>query len=469
MSEKTGYIPKDQRKKILFLADDMRVTSGVGTMAREIIEGTAHRFNWVQVGAAMSHPEAGKMVDLSDAVNNELGMTDASVKIVPYNGYGDSRLIRQLLEIEKPDAVLHFTDPRYWIWLYQIEHEIRQKIPMFFYAIWDDLPYPYYNENFYRSDDWIGCISKQTYNIVKHVSRKEPREPWSLTYVPHGINTKRFGPLPADDTEMLEVRERLFGGKEVDYVVFYNSRNIRRKMTSDILLAFDTFMKTLPEEKRKKCRLVMHTQKVDEHGTDLPVVIRDVVPGIEPYVVFSDERIESKHINILYNIADVTINLSSNEGFGLGTCESMIAGTPIIVNVTGGLQDQCGFVNHDGEYLDPERDFTYEWGSNHDGRFLKHGDWAFPVFPVSRSLQGSPMTPYIFDDRASWNDAANRLMEVYLLGREERKRRGLLGRAYALGPGQFTAERMCELFIQDMERAWENWTPRKPFTLVSVK
>ena len=45
MSEKKGYIPKDQRKKILFLADDMRVTSGVGTMAREIIEGTAHHFN----------------------------------------------------------------------------------------------------------------------------------------------------------------------------------------------------------------------------------------------------------------------------------------------------------------------------------------------------------------------------------------------------------------------------------------
>ena len=119
---KNGYLPKDQRKKILFLADDMRVTSGVGTMAREIIEGTAHRYNWVQVGAAVSHPEVGKLIDMSEAINNETGLTDASVKIVPYNGYGDSRLIRQLLELEKPDAILHFTDPRYWIWLYQMEH-----------------------------------------------------------------------------------------------------------------------------------------------------------------------------------------------------------------------------------------------------------------------------------------------------------------------------------------------------------
>lgn len=468
MSEKKGYIPKDQRKKILFLSDDMRVTSGVGVMSREIIEGTAHRFNWVQVGAAVSHPEAGKIIDMSTAVNNETGLVDSDVKIVPYNGYGDSNLVRQLIEIEKPDAILHFTDPRYWIWLYQIEHEIRQKIPMFFYAIWDDLPYPYYNENFYRSDDWIGCISKQTYNIVKHVSRKEPRAPWSLSYTPHGINQKKYFPLSSDDKEMLEIRERLFDGQEVKYIVFYNSRNIRRKMTSDIILAFNHFMKQLPEEERKYCRLVLHTQPVDEHGTDLPVVIRDVTPDLEPYIIFSNERVEAKHINILYNIADVTINLSSNEGFGLGTCESIMAGTPIIVNVTGGLQDQCGFVNDNGEYLDPERDFTYEWGSNHDGRFKKHGEWAFPIWPVSRSLQGSPLTPYIFDDRCSWEEAGNRIMEVYNMPREERKRRGELGRQYALGPGMFTAEKMCELFIEQMENAWENWTPRKRFTLVKA-
>jgi len=465
---KTGYIPKDQRKKILFLSDDMRVTSGVGVMSREIIEGTAHRYNWVQVGAAVTHPEVGKILDMSEAVNNETGLTDASVKIYPCNGYGDSRMIRHLMETEKPDAILHFTDPRYWIWLYQIEHELRQKIPMFFYAIWDDLPYPYYNENFYRSDDWVGCISKQTYNIVKHVSRKEPRAPWSLSYVPHGINTKRFHPVPDDNQEVLDIRKQLFGDADVKFVAFYNSRNIRRKQTSDILLAFNVFMQKLSPEDRAKCRLILHTQLVDEHGTDLPVVIRDVVPAIEPYVIFSKDRIEAKHINLMYNLADVTINLSSNEGFGLGTCESMMAGTPIIVNVTGGLQDQCGFKNDAGEYLDPETDFTYEWGSNHDGRFKNHGEWAFPVYPASRSLQGSPLTPYIFDDRASWEDAANRLMEVYTLSREERKRRGELGRQYGLNEGMFTAEKMCNLFIEHMETAWENWIPRERFTLVKA-
>jgi hypothetical protein len=225
-------------------------------------------------------------------------------------------------------------------------------------------------------------------------------------------------------------------------------------------------MKKLPEEQRKKCRLVLHTQPIDDNGTDLPAVIRDVVPDMTPYIIFSRERIDANLLNHLYNIADVTINLSSNEGFGLGTCESMMTGTPIIVNVTGGLQDQCGFVNDKGEYLDPEKDFTYEWGSNHDGRFKTHGEWAFPVYPTSRSLQGSPLTPYIFDDRCDWMDAANRMMELHNMTREERKRRGESGRQYALGPGMFTSDKMCELFIEHMDTALTKWTPREKFTLV---
>lgn len=463
---KTGYIPKDQRKKILFLADDMRVTSGIGVMTREIIEGTCHRYNWVHVGAGVNHPEMGKIIDISDALKNETGVEDPHCHIFPYNGYGDSRLIRQLIETEKPDAILHFTDPRYWIWLYQMEHEIRQQMPILYYNIWDDLPYPKYNQPYYMSCDALFAISKQTYNLNKHVLG--PDNIRYQAYIPHGINTKRFYPLPADDEKMLETRKHLFGDADVDFVLFYNSRNIRRKQTSDIILAFAEFMRKLPQEKRERCRFVLHTQPVDENGTDLPAVIRDVTPDIEKYVIFSPNRTESTYLNHLYNIADVTINLSSNEGFGLGTCESMVAGTPIIVNVTGGLQDQCGFMDDEGNYLDPEKHFTYEWGTNHDGRYKTHGDWAFPIFPSNRSIQGSPLTPYIFDDRAKFEDAAERIMEVYLLGRDERKRRGELGRQYGLTHGKFTAEHMCNSFIEHIDKSIAHWTPRAKFELVKA-
>ena len=464
------WLPKEQRKKIMLLSDDLRVHSGIGVMSREIVEQTAGIFNWVQVGAAVNHPEAGKVIDISGDVNGLTGIEDSSVKIYPQNGYGSSMLIRQLLEIEKPDAILHFTDPRYWIWLYQIEHEIRQKIPMMFYTIWDDLPYPKYNKNFYKSDDGLFCISKQTYNIVKQVLGEDAKNK-TITYLPHGIDhVKKYYPIADDDAagqELLtSVKKEVMRDENFDFVVFYNARNLRRKMTSDVLLAYNHFLSKLSKKEADRCRIVLHTAPIDDNGTDLTVVIRDVVPNVK--AIFSNTRVEANVLNALYNLSDVTINLASNEGFGLGTCESMLAGTPILVNVTGGLQDQCGFTNDDGEYLDAERDFNYDWGSNHDGRYRNHGEWAFPVFPTSRSLQGSPLTPYIFDDRASWEDAGDKLFELYKMGRAERKRRGLLGREYAMNDGMMTAERMGELFIEHINTTLENFTPRERYTLVKA-
>jgi glycosyltransferase involved in cell wall biosynthesis len=292
-----------------------------------------------------------------------------------------------------------------------------------------------------------------------------------LAYIPHGINhINKFYPISDDDEKgqhnIKEVKNTVFRNADVDFVVLYNARNLRRKMTSDVLLAYDYFLKQLSPEEADKCRIVLHTSPVDENGTDLPVVLRDVTPNVK--AIFSNQKVPHETLNALYNISDVTINIASNEGFGLSTCESMLAGTPIIVNVTGGLQDQCGFMTDDGEYLDPDKHFTYDWGSNHDGRYRKHGEWAFPVFPASRSLQGSPLTPYIFDDRASWEEAGNRILELYNMSREERKFRGLKGREYAMSHGMFTAEKMGELFIENIENVFSTWTPRKRYTLVNT-
>jgi hypothetical protein len=254
-------------------------------------------------------------------------------------------------------------------------------------------------------------------------------------------------------------------GLDIDFMVFYNARNLRRKMTSDVLLAYNHFLMQLPEHEREKCRIVMHTAPVDDNGTDLMAVIRDVVPNIK--AIFSNQRVDYNILNALYNLADVTINLASNEGFGLGTAESLMAGTPILVNVTGGLQDQCGFRTPDGRLLTAE-DYRGEWGTNADGRYTECGEWAFPVFPTNRALQGSPLTPYIFDERCSWEEAGNRLLELYRMGREERKRRGLVGREFCMNEGMLNAPKMGELFIEHINEALEKFTPRERYTLVKV-
>ena len=79
---KEGYIPKDKRKKILMLSDDIRTHSGVGNMAKEIILNSAHRYNWVNLGGAVQHPEAGKGFDLSTEINKITGSLIINILII---------------------------------------------------------------------------------------------------------------------------------------------------------------------------------------------------------------------------------------------------------------------------------------------------------------------------------------------------------------------------------------------------
>ena len=120
------------KKKILLLSDDLRMHSGVATVSKDIVFGTIHKYDWAQIGGAIKHPDSGKIMDMSEAIKNETGIEDASLKIYPVSGYGNPNLLREVMEIEKPDAILHYTDPRFWIWLYQMEHEIRQNIPILY-------------------------------------------------------------------------------------------------------------------------------------------------------------------------------------------------------------------------------------------------------------------------------------------------------------------------------------------------
>ena len=130
-----GYVPKEERKKILLMCDDIRTHSGIATVAREIVIHTAHKYNFAQVGAAINHPEEGKILDISKDTNAQSGIEDSQVIIYPTSGYGNSTLLRQLLDKEKPDAIFIITDPRYWVWLFEMESEIRNNIPIIYLNI----------------------------------------------------------------------------------------------------------------------------------------------------------------------------------------------------------------------------------------------------------------------------------------------------------------------------------------------
>ena len=466
MKEKFRYVKKEDRKKILLLCDDIRMHSGIATMAREIVIGTSHHFNWINLGAAINHPEAGKGFDISQDVNTVHGITDSSVKVLPNNGYGDAMQIRSLIAQEKPDAIFIFTDPRYWTWLFEIERELRNEIPLMYLNIWDDYPAPLYNKPYYESCDLLMAISKQTKNINEIVLGEEAKDK-IIKYVPHGINEEHFFPInTSQEMANLQVfKKDLFQGKDIEFVAFFNSRNIRRKSPGDVILSYRMFCDLIGEEKAKKCALVMHTQAVDENGTDLYAVREAICDDSYVNVFFSQERLDTPQINLLYNIADVGLLITSNEGWGLSLTETMMAGKMIIANVTGGMQDQMRFTDENGKWID----FSSDFPSNHRGTYKEHGEWAVPVYPSNISMVGSVPTPYIYDDRCSPEDVAKALEEVYNLGKEERDRRGALAREWVTSDESgMSARQMCTNVIDAMDESFEKFTPRSRFDLHKV-
>jgi glycosyltransferase involved in cell wall biosynthesis len=121
---------------------------------------------------------------------------------------------------------------------------------------------------------------------------------------------------------------------------------------------------------------------------------------INGQIIFSTNKIEPKHLAVYYNLADVTLNISDAEGFGLATLESLACQTPIVVTMTGGLQEQV-------------TDGVVEFGVG--------------IKPTSQAVIGSPQVPYIKEDRINEEVFVAALKKMYDAGPAERARLGKLG------------------------------------------
>lgn len=280
-----------------------------------------------------------------------------------------------------------------------------------------------------------------------------------LHYVPHGINSSEFKPLPNGDSSITKLKKALLGDAEYNFIVAFNSRNAHRKHPANLILAFKSFCASIDQEEAKKCALIMHTDKICEAGTDLVATIQAICP--EYKVVLDDSRRTPEEMVAFYNLADVTANISSNEGFGLSIAESIMCGTPVIAAVTGGLQDQLGIVTDDGNDVE----FNLEFGTNSTGRHTKHGVWSKPIWTKVQNLQGSPPTPYIMDDLTNYTDIADAIAYWYLVDKEKREQYGLEGRRWAMNEGGINSLNMCDQFIKAMDFTLNNFIPVKTFDI----
>ncbi len=360
------------------LSDHALSTSGVGTQSRFLINGMLEKGGWTfrQFGAALKHSDYETIVINDDFI------------IKPIDGFGDPDLLRVALATERPDSLFLFTDPRFFIWLFEMEDEIHQICPIVWWHVWDNAPYPEYNHSIYQATDLINCHSHMTYELIKD------EHPGKVNFIPHAVPEQVYFEIP--DSEKRELRNQVLGpGKEDWFVGIWINRNAKRKRPADLLEAWKIFVDNLEKEHghRKAC-LIMHTDPLDTEGPNLFQCAEML--GVTESVWFSTDRLEFEKINCLYNVADFCINVSLAEGFGLGTLESMMTGTPIIAVKTGGLTRQV--VDH--------RDET-------------ENGVALPV--EFRSLVGSQGVPYIYEDYVSSETIADGILKLHNLSPAERK------------------------------------------------
>ena len=409
----------DEKIKVFTIGDHPLSPSGVGTQSKYIIEALLEtgKFKVVSFAGAIKHQ------DYKPIKTEEHG--DDWI-IFPVDGYGTQEMVRSMVRNQKPDILWFMTDPRFYGWLWHMDDEIRALVPMVYYHVWDNTPYPMFNKRYYESNDYIYTISKVTDDIVRNVAPSVNTE-----YVPHAVDTSIFKKYP--DNEVEDIRKSAMPGQEGKMVFFWNNRNARRKQSGTVIWWFKEF---LDEVGHDNAVLVMHTEVKDPNGQDLEHIIKEL-NLVDGQVLFSQQKMAPEQLARIYSMADCTINIADAEGFGLATFESLSCETPIIVTMTGGLQEQVT-----------------------NGK-----DWfGVGITPSSKAIIGSQEVPYIYEDRISKEDFLGAMRHMYNLTSEQRDALGKLGRAHVEKNYNFAdfKKRWVDIMLKVHEESG-SWDTRKNY------
>ena len=405
-----------KKYKILMLSDHALSTSGVGCQSRFLINGLIDKGCWSvrQFGAAVKHDNYDTVCVNDDFI------------IKPIDGFGNRELLIQTLATEAPDILLIFTDPRFFIWLWEMEDEIHDVCPIAYWHVWDNYPAPEFNKPLYDATDLINCHSHLTYDIVSKMA------PGRTNFIPHSLPDDLFYPFDEDKRRMHRM-QTIGSERKDDFVLFWVNRNARRKRPGDVLWAWSKFMKTIKSKHGKKnATLLMHTDPRDNEGPNLLSIVErlDIVDS----VVFSNQRVDFDRMNILHNISDACINISYAEGFGLATLEAMQCANPIIATKTGGLTRQV--VDHrDGSENGVALDVDFQ------------------------SLVGSQAVPYIFEDYSSVKSIESAILALYEMPKNERRQLGKKCQQYV--SSEFKHQDTIDRWHETLLSLVEDWKTSK--------
>lgn len=382
--------------KLLVVSDDIRLNTGVGIQLRKMLQGLNRtgQYDIAQIGIS-NFPSKNNIVYESTRIYP--ARYDAKT-----DSFGNVDHLTMVLEREKPDILLLFSDPRLFTYIFYMDNVIRPNVKLVLYHTWDNEPFPKFNLPWYSACDYIVMLSRFSYNLLQENNI-------NCTFIPHGYDPSEFYRLHDDIIQKQRLDLIKSAGKtedEINFIVFWNNRNITRKRPGDIIRLFSEFSKKYPSS-----LLLIKSAAIDHNGTDLLRVAKDL-HNHNSSIVLINEDVTSTQLNLFYNVADVSINIAHTEGFGLCVGESLLAETPVIATYTGGMIEQLNGV---------------EIVSNTQQKI----SFGCSIKPAAKELFGVVHAPYIYQDYVSDEAVIAALKDAYN-NREKWKELGKKGREHII-------------------------------------
>ena len=393
--------------KVLWCSDNPQRATGQGIQTKKILSKLAQdeRFESVSMGV-YSTPGVGMQIF-------------QGIRIYPMPDFTHAPTFRTVLTQERPDILVLFADPRYFVNTFALVDEFRPRTRVVFYHLWDNDPVPEFNSSYYECVDGVICGSQFTYNLLKQLSTPPP-----LYLAPHVFDPSDYYTLPPKQLEDAHKKWIApLGIGNPDLILFWNNRAIVRKRPGDLIRAFSMFAEEF-EQLGKQALLIIKTRQGmdDKKATDL-ASYRKVFKHGKIMLLLEDQGVSN--MNELYNLADATVCISYNEGFGMSVGESLFAGTPVVATKTGGMTEQ-----------------------------ITCGDQAFGVAlpPTFRSLSASPglvNCPYIYEDFTDVLDIKRAFEQIYAW-----KQHGMLANIGQLGQEHALKHFSTEVGVESFKEAF---------------
>jgi glycosyltransferase involved in cell wall biosynthesis len=311
--------------KILIISDNPYSSTDYGNQVRNVF----CRLDPSDFNVTVVAPNTG-------GVQQPFKAGNAKVYPVLNNGYGNVSVLRESLQIIKPDIVLMFTDINAVQYVFNISNEIRSRAKL---IVYDALESSLINKAYttYRAeiDDFV-TYTRRSQSLLNTAGIES-------TYIPFGINTDEFKLLTDDEHE--KFKKQVLQEELKDVVTFlWHGINNSRNRVLDVVHAFEKAYK-----QNNKIALMMLFQGYEADYTPIQNYIMDYAPRL-PIVV--DEQANSRlTVNAHYYMADAYVSIPTVSKFEFGALRALATGRTPMLSSTVGADDIAAYAASDDDYF----------------------------------------------------------------------------------------------------------------------